>query len=73
MLEPKQCKKCKLPDGTRGMVEDGAFIAEYQYYMGRGSLQAVLVNVKLDENGICNICTKGIKNFKSLKERNRSG
>ena len=74
MKRKRKCKKCKLTEGQIGMLEDGAFISDVQYYLGRiGSLKASATRVDINKEGICNICTKGIKNFKPLKERNRSG
>lgn len=52
----KKCKRCGLPEGTRGMIEDGLFISEVAYLMGRGSLEAKNIKIQLDENSICNVC-----------------
>lgn len=70
MLNVKTCKKCGLPDGVVGMLEDGIFISDVAYYNGRGSLQAEPVKVNLGAGGICNVCNRP-KNFKPLNFKER--
>ena len=55
------CNKCGIMEGEIGMLEGRRFISDIDYYFGCGSLEAKPVQVKLNEDGICNICTTGTK------------
>jgi len=68
MQNLKRCKTCGLPEDARGVVDDGIFINEVNFYLGRGAADSQPVVIKLNQNSICQICSGEIKKFKPLKE-----
>jgi len=66
MLNAKMCKSCRLPHGARGVLEEGEYISDVQFYSGRGTMAAKPVQVQLGEDGVCNICNLKKGFFKNL-------
>lgn len=62
----KKCIKCGTHEGQIGMVENGEFITDVNYWRGRGSLQAEPVTVRFNNEGVCNLCTNNINVAKTL-------
>lgn len=58
LLSVIKCKKCGLPNGARGMIEDGQYISDVCYYNGQGTEKAKPIQIKLNESGICNVCER---------------